>query len=268
MEGGFTVPVRKTPEPSDDANLLLKYGGELVNVAKTARRNKTSLSGDNFYGQKFHRYVVPTRSLIGRLEKVLRATTIDTAAWEDLRSNVDTLCSPSEKPNVKASALKQIRLLIETVVRPALDGMTASPIPESEQVLPLEVLKNTRNYFVKVITQANGCYEHQWFDACSVMIRRFVETLIVELYEAKGKANEIQDLNGDFFMLQKLIDATLGERSWNLGRETKKTLPLVKKLGDRAAHNRRYVATKKDVDEIIPGLRVVADDLLHLAGIK
>jgi len=263
------VQSKKAPVPSDDTTFLLKHGGELVDVAKTAQRNKKSLSGDNFYGQKFHGFVVATRSVMARLDKVLGATSIDSTAWDDLRSCVNTLCSTSAKPNAEASALKQIKLLTETVVKPSLEGMTASPIPESEQVLPLEVVKNTRNYFTKVITQANGCYEHQWFDACSVMIRRFVETLIVELYAAKGKAGEIQDSNGDFYMLQKLIDATLNEKkTWNLGRETKKTLPLVKKLGDRAAHNRRYVATKIDVDEIIPGLRVVADDLLHLAGIK
>ena len=247
----------------------MKHCGELLDVAKTSRRNKKSLTGDNFYGQKFHGYVVATRSVMTRLNKVLGATTIDSTSWDELRTCVDVLCSSTEKPTAKSTALKQMKLLMETVVRPSLDGMTASPIPESEQVLPLDVLKQTRNYFVKVITQANGCYEHQWYDACSVMIRRFVETLIVELYEAKGKASEIQDSNRDFFMLQKLIDATLNEKkAWNLGRETKKTLPLVKKLGDRAAHNRRYVATKIDVDEIIPGLRVVADELLHLAGIK
>lgn len=263
------MQVKKSSGQPNDVMLLLKHSNELVDVAKAAQRNKKSLSGDNFYGQKFHGFVVATRSGMNRLNKALAATSIDAFAWEDLRSCVDTLCSPSHKPTVKASLLKRLKLLIETAVRPSLEGMTANPIPESEQVLPLAVLTNTRNYFVKVITQANGCYEHQWFDACSVLIRRFVETLIVEVYEAKGKASEIQDTNGDFYMLQKLIDATLSEKTaWNLGRETKKTLPLVKKLGDRAAHNRRYVATKKDVDEVVPGLRIVADDLLHLAGIK
>lgn len=255
-------------QPLDDLTLLLKHGGDLLNVAKTALRNKRSLGGDNFYGKKFHGFVVSARSVVSRLDKVMGATTVDSGTWDDVKGCVDTLCSVSEKPAARSASLKQLKLLTETAVRPAIEGMNANPVPESEQVLPLKVLEHTRTYFVKVITQANGCYEHQWFDACSVMIRRFVETLIVELYEAKGKAADIQDSNGDFHMLQKLIDATLSEKSWNLSRETKRTLPLVKKLGDRAAHNRRYVATKKDVDEIIPGLRIVADDLLHVAGIK
>lgn len=255
-------------KPLDDAALLLKHCNDLAAAAKTAQRNKKSLSGDNFYGQKFHGIVIAVRAVVARLDKVMRATTISTDAWNEVRDSVDILCSPTEKSAARNASLRELKLLSETAVKPALEGMLANPIPESEQVLPLKVLENTRSYFGKVITQANGCYEHQWYDACSVMIRRFVETLIVEVYEANGKAAEIQDANGDFLMLQKLIDAVLGVKSWNLSRETKKTLPLVKKLGDRAAHNRRYVATKKDVDDIIPGLRIVADDLLHLAGMK
>jgi hypothetical protein len=38
-------------------------------------------------------------------------------------------------------------------------------------------------------------------------------------------------------------------------------------LGDRAAHARRYIATKQDVDKVISGLRVVVEELLHLAGL-
>ena len=39
-----------------------------------------------------------------------------------------------------------------------------------------------------------------------VMIRKFVETLILELYEAKGKEKEIQDDSGNFLMLRDLVD--------------------------------------------------------------
>ena len=96
------------------------------------------------------------------------------------------------------------------------------------------MVNKTRTYFEKIVTQGNGCYEHQWFDACSVMIRRFVETLIIEPYEAKKKAADIKDGNGDFLMLSKLIDRTLADASWNLSRESKRTLPLIKSLGDRS----------------------------------
>ncbi len=97
---------------------------------------------------------------------------------------------------------------------------------------------------------------------------KFVEILIIEVYEAHNKASEIKDRNGDFLMLGDLISSILKEAGWNLQRETKRVLPEIKSLGDRSAHNRRYIAKKADVDKVIPGLRVLADDLLHLANLK
>jgi len=100
------------------------------------------------------------------------------------------------------------------------------------------------------------------------MIRKFVEILIIEVYEAQHKASDIKGGNGDFFMLGDLVSSILKETSWNLSRETKRVLPEIKSLGDRSAHNRRYIAKKADVDKVIPGLRVLADDLLHLGKLK
>ena len=100
------------------------------------------------------------------------------------------------------------------------------------------------------------------------MIRKFVEILIIEVYEANGKDSEIKDGNGEFLMLRDLISRLLAQTHWNLSRETRRELLNVKNLGDRSARNRRFIATKADVDKVIPGLRVIADDLLHLAKLK
>lgn len=62
------------------------------------------------------------------------------------------------------------------------------------------------------------------------MVRRLVETLIIELYEAKGKQSEIQDGAGNYLMLSHLVDRVLAETSWILGRETKQALPIIKNL--------------------------------------
>lgn len=145
---------------------------------------------------------------------------------------------------------------------------TVDSSPKTEQVLSHSVVERTRGYLETVIQQANGSYEHNWFDSCSVMIRKFVEILIIEVYEAHNKASEIKDRNGDFLMLGDLVSCILKETGWNLQRETKRVLPEIKSLGDRSAHNRRYIAKKADVDKVIPGLRVLADDLLHLANLK
>jgi len=143
-----------------------------------------------------------------------------------------------------------------------------NPTPKTELVLPHSVVEGTRGYLQTVIQQANGCYEHQWFDACAVMIRKFAEILIIEIYEAHGRAGEIKDRQGDFLMLRDLVSMIIADTAWSLSRETKKVLPVIKSLGDRSAHNRRYLAKQDDVDKVIPGLRVLTDDLLHLTNLK
>lgn len=79
-----------------------------------------------------------------------------------------------------------------------------------------------------------------WYDACAVMIRRLIETLIIESYEAHSLSVKITNSSGDFFYLSDLISITLSETSWNLSRNAKKSLPKLKDIGDKSAHSRRF----------------------------
>lgn len=164
-------------------------------------------------------------------------------------------------------ALSLARVIQEDVPKrgtPPQDGAR----PDSEQVLPLSLFVGTRGYIERVVNQINGCYEDGWFDACSVMIRRLVETLIIETFENHGIANKIQSPSGDFLPLGDMIDKTLAETKWNLSRNTKRALPKLKRIGDWAAHNRRYNAHRHDIDKVIDDLRVVAQELVYLANLK
>lgn len=138
----------------------------------------------------------------------------------------------------------------------------AASQPATEHILPFDVVRGTRTYLEQIVNQANGCHEKGWYDACSVMVRKLVEVLIIAVFEAKGEAATIKK-DGNFLMLSGLVDAIIARTDWNLGRETKAALPLLKSLGDRSAHNRHFMARKVDVDKLLPGLRVTVEDLLH-----
>lgn len=139
---------------------------------------------------------------------------------------------------------------------------------ESQQVIAFSVIRDTRGYLENVANQINGSYEQGWFDACAVMVRRLVETLIIETFEHHSIAHRIQDLNGDFLSLKDLVRLTLNETAWNLTRNTKQGLPRLKSLGDLSAHGRRYIAHRQDIDKIIDDLRVVVQELVYLADLK
>ena len=141
--------------------------------------------------------------------------------------------------------------------------------PANEFILPFAMVKGTRGYIEKVANQINGCYEKGWFDGCAVMMRRLIETLIIECFEKHKIDGRIKDpKTGEFFFLADLIDSTLQETSWNLSRNTKKSLPKLKNVGDLSAHNRRYNAHREDIDKLSTDFRNVCQELLYVAGLK
>lgn len=137
-----------------------------------------------------------------------------------------------------------------------------------QPVVPFILLRNTRGYLERITHQINGSYSNGWYDACAVMVRRLVETLIIEAFEKHGISANIKNTTGDFYYLADLISKTLSETAWNLSRNTKQALPKLKDIGDKSAHSRRFNAVRNDIDKIIPDLRVVIQELVYLSGLK
>lgn len=136
--------------------------------------------------------------------------------------------------------------------------------PVSNNLFPFEIVKNTRGYITKVAEQAIVAYDNGIYDACFVMTRKLLEILIIELFERKSIESRIKNAAGDFYFLSDLIDKLLAETAWNLTRNTKQSLPNIKKIGDLSAHNRRFIAKQTDVDKIKSDLRVVIEELVLL----
>ncbi|MBI3185576.1 MAG: hypothetical protein HYZ28_25845 [Myxococcales bacterium] len=123
-----------------------------------------------------------------------------------------------------------------------------------------------RGYLISVGRQANGAYSAGWYDACAVMMRRLMESSIIEAFEAlKLDAKIKEPSSGDFFQLTELIRCALAESTWNLPRTVRKELPNLRDLGHRSAHNRYYLATKSDIDKLASPFRETIEAFLHLA---
>lgn len=162
------------------------------------------------------------------------------------------------------NAAKAIQADVRSQLGPPDEGF----LSETQQVLPVSIVRGTRGYIERVVNQINGCYEKGWYDACAVMLRRLLETLIIESFENHGIASKIKNSQGDFFFLRDLIDASLRESTWNLTRNCKQAMPRLKDVGDKSAHSRRYVAQRGDVDPLLSDIRLVVQELVFLAGLK
>jgi len=140
--------------------------------------------------------------------------------------------------------------------------------PTRQPVISTSIVRGSRGYIERIVHQINATYDASCYDACSVMIRKLVETLIIEAFEYHKVDHIIKNQQGDFIRLADMIEKTLDCKSWNLGREAKRSLPKLKAVGDRSAHSRRYTAHRTDVDNIIDPLRVVVQELVTLASLK
>jgi hypothetical protein len=165
--------------------------------------------------------------------------------------------------NIVATA-KAIYADLADQLGPPEEGLAATTQP----VIILSLVRGTRGYIERVSNQINGAYENGWYDACAVMLRRLIETLIIEAFEHHKIAAKIQNANGDFFYLRDLIDRTLVEPAWNLGRNAKQALPKLKDIGDKSAHSRRYIAQRGDIQPLLSDIRAVVQELLYIANLK
>lgn len=159
---------------------------------------------------------------------------------------------------------KALQSLVDDLVKPPSETAPS----RAEPVVYMAMVRGTRGYIEKLAHQINGTYASGWYDACAVLVRRLVETLIIEAFEASQLEAKIKDKNGDYFMLRDLIERTTSEASWTLGRNAKKSLPKLKEVGDKSAHSRRFIAHREDIDEVLGDLRAVVQELLFLAKLK
>lgn len=162
----------------------------------------------------------------------------------------------------------QVALELKRTIDENIKPPSAIAASRDEPVIYMAIVKGTRGYIERVAHQANGCYAQGWYDASAVMLRRLLETLIIECYEAHNIADRIKDNTGNYFFLRDLVDRLLTEPTWTLGRNVKTVLPKLKELGDKSAHSRRFNAHREDLDKVLDALRDTVQELVSIAKLR
>lgn len=160
---------------------------------------------------------------------------------------------------------------LRPVARKALDPnyigfLGKRPLPASNTIVPLSLFAGTRGYIERVADQINKSFDGELYDCCAVMCRRLLETLIIEMYEHQGRAAEIKK-DAHFQPLSDLVTYVENDRKISLSKLGLKALKDFKRLGDLSAHNRRYSARDTDIEPLRDGIRLVAEEMLHIAGL-
>lgn len=135
----------------------------------------------------------------------------------------------------------------------------------SSALFPLNIFAGSRHYIAKTAEEAVLCYDAGVYNACLVMIRKLIETLIIEVFERHNVQDRIITANGSYLYCESLMEKLKEERTlWKISRNTAKALQDIKLKGDASAHNRHFNAQKSDVDDIKAGLRVALEELCQI----
>lgn len=249
-----TAAQRSSPQ-----NLMMGYIGAALGCAKTASRHSQSLSGANFYANKMANLRADATIAFGRLSG---GSVGDTSALAELMQKVFSVDASAKD---RSQAARDLQFTLKTTWAEVKPGQGKL---EDNGVFPLVTLNQTkRGYLVAVGRQMNGSYSAGWYDACAVMMRRLLESAIIEAFEARKIDGKIKDGNGDFFQLTALIKAALAETSWNLPRNVKKQIESLRDLGHTSAHNRYYLAKQSYIDELKGVYRETLEAFLHIANL-
>jgi len=204
----------------------------------------------------------------GHLTKVLGDHHIGTPNQTALTKAIRKTKLANESANGFSLKPGSRRIILDWL--PELDGIQPT-MDHGLGFLPEPVWKNTRGYVEEVCRELNGSFRHAYYNAAAVMLRRVLETLIIEAYEHLCREDEIKDCGGNYMMLSDLAERTCGEnghKGLNLGRDSKKALKDARTLGNWSAHARRFLAHASDLVKVQAGMRLLVQELIQIAELK
>ena len=230
-------------------------------IIKTAKRNKKSWKNVSTpYGERFLNENTQCDKYVETLKREKFRNTSKLKENVDIYFNTSSL--DSDRRTAKEYILKYYNVNLQNY---KVNTVLSEP---TNSLFPYELFDKAPPYLKKIAWQAATCYDHLCYDACSVMNRRILETLIIECFEIKNEADFIKNNDGDFLYLSDLILKFLEKDSvlWNVSRNTKKIMPKLKSIGDKSAHSRRFIARKSDLQQNKEEFRVVIEELLHICN--
>jgi len=235
---------------------------EAERIAKQAKDSKQSLTGDSSYADKFHECQTQVIRAFNEFQ-----TTVSPVAnlglqqtLSDIEEQLSYFFNPKTLPADRRDLRRHIDMLVKTEVEPAL----ALPSQYSEEFLPIEIVADSRGYVVNVARQVNRCFQYECLDACGVMIRRLLETLIIEVFDKKGLANRIKDANGNYLMFTDLVSRLTNSPETPVGKTVRKELPNTAIVLNNCAHSRTFNVSRAQLKQHQTVIVITVQELMGL----
>lgn len=178
----------------------------------------------------------------------------------------------SSRDTVAGSGKDNFRLQRDFIAR--LEALFPSMADDAEEIvdmgsiLPKALYVRTRGYVESLAAQINASYENKIFDGCAILMRRLMEILLIESYAHLGISNEIKGQDGNYMMLERIVDSAKNNKTLQLSRNSKETIEDIRKLGNFSAHKIHYICKSQDIKSVQLEFRALFEELLYKSGIR
>lgn len=135
-------------------------------------------------------------------------------------------------------------------------------------ILPEVEYGETRSYIAALAKQINRAYEENIFDGCAVLMRRLVEVLLILSYRQLGIEAAITGADGNYKMLEPIINDARTNATLKLSRNGKESLELFREIGNFSAHKIEWTCRREYLKPHIMEYRALVVELLHKSGLK
>lgn len=213
-----------------------------------------------------------------RVSEISTFTTQQVCDWLEKngypRPNAGRLKSNLKKSRMFVSGGKNDYFKIHPSTIEALDtefpdlATKTEDVISYDSVVPESLLQKDRAFVRSLIKQINSSFENNIFDGCAVLMRRLLEILLILAYQEAKLETEIQDGDGNFRLLNNIIDDAKTNKKLGLSRNTREHLETYRKLGNFSAHKIYYNANRKAIESTILDFKAVIEELLYKSGLR
>lgn len=253
------MAIKKAGDNTPGARLE-DYANAAIDIAKKAKKQRKSLSGHNFYGNKLVELRADATNTFSELSAHSAG---DTTALAEL---IQLIFAPGTVPKTRLNAKRELEFALRTTWRQPRN-VPKKEVGDAIYFPPTILAQTKRGYITAIGRQLNGCYSQNFYDGSAVMMRRLLEISIIEAYEDKGIAGKIKGRDGNYLHLTELISRAQSEPKFSLSRNAKKALPQLRDIGHMSAHGRYFLARGEDLERLQSKFRIVIEEFLHHAAL-
>jgi len=186
-------------------------------------------------------------------------------AIRQFSNEVDTLVSifPGDVQAI-GTAANSLKTNWHIKVRPSIYALELALAVTPGVYLPEDpnLFTGKDRYLRDITIEINTAFRSGAYNACSVLLRRLLETLIIAAHTRNGTVDMAVNASGEFYHLGKLIDDVTQNQLFRLSRNAYEAMPDLKRLGDWGAHNPKVLIRHTDLEPLKPKARLCFEELL------